>query len=165
MPPWEANLKGKFAGALGILLGAMLLATNGNAQSSAAIKCNSKVPADIIAGCTALITAGKESKQHLAMAYNYRGNVYNDQGQFDKAISDFSNAIKLSPSSATYYFNRGVAYGVSRQFDKSIADFTHAIKLNPKYARAYLDRGQVYRLKGDTVNADKDAARARSLSK
>lgn len=156
---------GKFLGTLTVVLGAALLASSGHAQSSAAIKCNSKVPADIIAGCTALINAHTESPQHLALAYSYRGNVYNEQGQFAKAISDFSNAIKLAPNSPVNYFNRGVAFGVSKQFDKSIADFTRAIALNPRYARAYLDRGRVYQMKGDAAKADKDFAQAKALSK
>ncbi|MFB9262912.1 tetratricopeptide repeat protein [Bradyrhizobium erythrophlei] len=155
-------MKSKIASAILILAGTTSIASNCFAQSSAAIKCNSKVPADVIAGCTAIINAGTESPQHLAMAYSYRGNVYNDQHQYAKAISDFSNTIRLAPSPVGY-FNRGVAYGVSNQLDKAIDDFTHAVTLNPKYARAYLDRGRIYQMKGDTANAEKDFAMAKSL--
>lgn len=133
------------------------------AAQSAAVKCNSKVPADIIAGCTAIINAGRETPHHVAMAYTYRGVAYAARGASAKAISDYSQAIRIFPSDPTAYFNRGVEYGSTKKFDLAIADFTKAIALKPNYGKAYRDRGTVYQLKGDKVHAETDYAMARKL--
>lgn len=133
------------------------------AAQNAAVKCNSKVPADIIAGCTAIINARRETPHHMAMAYTYRGVAYAASGASAQAISDYSNAIRIFPSDAIAYFDRGVEYGSSKRFDLAIADFTKAIALKPNYGRAYRDRGTVYQLKGDKQHAEADYAMARKL--
>ena len=45
-----------------------------------------------------------------AMAYNNRGNVYNDQGKYDLALADLNQAIQLDPNDAIAYTNRGALY-------------------------------------------------------
>jgi tetratricopeptide (TPR) repeat protein len=129
----------------------------------AAIKCNSHTPADIIAGCTVVINAGQETPRHLAMAYIYRGAAYADQGEDDKAISDYTQAIRLSPTDPTAYFDRGIEYASTGKYDLSIKDFTQAISLKPDFGRAYLDRGKVYQATGDSQRAQADFEKARSL--
>jgi tetratricopeptide (TPR) repeat protein len=145
-----------------LIVGALGDASAACAQN-AAVKCNSKVPADIISGCTAIINAGRETPPHLAMAYTYRGVAFAARGASDRAISDYTQAIRIFPSDSTAYFNRGVEYGSTRKFDLAIADFTKAIGLKPNYGRAYRDRGTVYELKGDKQHAAADYATARSL--
>src|SRR6516225_9170284 len=39
-----------------------------------------------------------------------RGNAYLGQGKFDKAISDYNDAIRLNPNNAAAYYGRGNAY-------------------------------------------------------
>ena len=65
-------------------------------------------------------------------------------GEFDKAIADCTEAIRLDPEYANAYSNRGIAYAKNREFDKAIADCTKAIYLDPKYAEAYYNRAIVY---------------------
>jgi tetratricopeptide (TPR) repeat protein len=142
--------------------GAFMAALPAAAQD-AAVKCNSSNPDDIISGCTAIINAGQESSGHLAMAYTFRGVVFANRGMADRAIADYSQAIRLSPSDATAYFNRGIEYGVAHQFDLAISDFTQAIALRPDYGKAYLDRGRVYQAKGDDQRAQADFQKAKSL--
>jgi tetratricopeptide (TPR) repeat protein len=133
------------------------------AAESAAVKCNSKNPTEILEGCTEIINAGQEAPEHLAMAYTFRGAVYADQQMYDKAIADYTQAIRLAPTDPIAYFDRGVAFAMVTKLDASINDFTQAITLKPDYARAYLDRGRVYEMKGDKQSAQADEAKARSL--
>src|SRR5262249_38751328 len=63
-----------------------------------------------IGGCTALIDAGKETPQTLVIAYNNRGNAYTAKGEYDNAIQDYDQSIKLNPNYARAFNNRGVAY-------------------------------------------------------
>ena len=63
--------------------------------------------------------------------------AYGNKGEHDKAIADYTEAIRLNPKYAEAYYNRGVAYEDKGEHDKAIADFTEAIRLDPKYAKAY----------------------------
>jgi tetratricopeptide (TPR) repeat protein len=67
-----------------------------------------------------------------------------DQEQYDKAIADYTEAIRLKPDFADAYANRAFAYGSLEQFDKAIADCNEAIRLQPDSAEAYKNRGGAY---------------------
>jgi tetratricopeptide (TPR) repeat protein len=43
-------------------------------------------------------------------AYNNRGRAYHGLGEYQGAIQDFDEAIRLPPPNADPYFNRGLAY-------------------------------------------------------
>jgi tetratricopeptide (TPR) repeat protein len=75
------------------------------------------------------------------------------KGEYDKAIADFTEAIRLDPKYALAYANRGAAYVNKGDSDKAIADCTEAIRLDPKYALAYANRGAAYGTKGETDKA------------
>src|SRR6516225_2343440 len=51
---------------------------------------------DRIAGCTALIDAGDATTNALVIAHNNRGNAYILTADYDRAIRDFDQAIKLN---------------------------------------------------------------------
>jgi tetratricopeptide (TPR) repeat protein len=78
-----------------------------------------------------------------AEAYFDRGLAFLGR-ENDKAISDFTEAIRLDPNYALAYFNRGKAYIHQGSFDKAVSDFTQAIRLDPNYALAYFNRGKAY---------------------
>ena len=54
------------------------------------------------------------------------------RGDFDKAIADFTEAIRLDPKDAQSYQNRGVAYGKKGEKAKAEEDFAQAKKLGDK---------------------------------
>lgn len=101
-----------------------------------------------IGACTAIIQSGKEDSQNLASAFNNRGSAYKDRGDYDRAIADFNQAIRLDPKDATAFSNRGMAYGRKGQYDRAIEDFDQAIRLDSKFAAAFNNRGKAYELKG-----------------
>ena len=67
-----------------------------------------------------------------AEAYYGRGTVYLNQGDDDKAIAEFTEAIGLDPTSADAYNRRGFAYANLEEYDKAIADYNKAIRLDPR---------------------------------
>ena len=69
------------------------------------------------------------------------GPCLQEKGDFDKAIADYTQAIRLDPKDAEAHFGRGCSYSKKGDHDKAIADFTDAIRLNPKHADAYHNRG------------------------
>ena len=69
--------------------------------------------------------------------YNNRGVAYHLQGQYQRAIQDFDQAIRLQPDNAIAYNNRGGDYGRMGQTQRAILDFDKAIELDPDNAEAY----------------------------
>ena len=100
------------------------------------------VPDIQIGGCTALIESGKGTPQILVIAYNNRGNAYSAKGEYDRAVQDYDQSIKLNPNYAQAFNNRGVAYQKKAEYDRAIEDFDESIKLNPNYANAFANRAK-----------------------
>jgi tetratricopeptide (TPR) repeat protein len=93
-----------------------------------------------IDGCSAVIKAARDRSEKLAEAFNNRGIGYRLKGDYDRAIQDYSQAIKLNSKFAVAYNNRGVAYERKNEYDRAISDYDQAIKLKPS-AEAYFNRG------------------------
>jgi tetratricopeptide (TPR) repeat protein len=91
-----------------------------------------------------------------------RGVACLNRKDYDRAIAEFTEAIRHNPRYAAAHYNRGFACLVQKDYDRAIADFDQVIALNPKLATAYSNRGHAYRDKGelDRANADFDQARA-----
>ena len=53
-------------------------------------------PADQISGCTAIIDLSSNTPRTLAVAHNNRGNAYVKLGQYDRALQDFDQSIKIN---------------------------------------------------------------------
>jgi tetratricopeptide (TPR) repeat protein len=75
--------------------------------------------------------------------------IYFDRGmdslsllQHDKAIGDYSEAIRLDPNYANAYCGRGIAYYEVENYDKAISDYSEAIRLDPNLAKPPQPNGQ-----------------------
>jgi Tfp pilus assembly protein PilF len=75
---------------------------------------------------------------------------------YQQAIKDYSDAIKLDPRSATAFASRGSVFASMGEFDKGLADLDEAIRLNPNDAYSREMRGYVWFGKGDFVRAISD---------
>lgn len=113
-----------------------------------------------IISCTRNIQSGRFTGQNLAIAFTNRGLAYKSKGQWDRAIADFSEAIRLKPDFVTAFNNRGNIYYGYGQFDRAIKDYDEAIHLKPDFAEAFSNRGNVYRKKGQFGLAIKDYDKA-----
>ena len=85
-----------------------------------------------------------------------RGNDYLDSGQFQRAIEDFDEAIRLDAEHVFAYHDRGIAYANLGQLQRAIADLDEAIRLDPRRSEAYSDRGIFYSSLGQPARAIED---------
>lgn len=121
-------------------------------------------PDQKISGCTAVIQAGKLKGKRLAFVFTNRGAAYYEKGQYDRAIQDADQAIKLNPKYTLAYNNRCAAYHDKGEYDRAIQDCIQAIKLNPKYADAFFNLGNIYQGKSQYDRAIEDYGQAIKLN-
>jgi tetratricopeptide (TPR) repeat protein len=105
-----------------------------------------------------------------ADAYFQRGNAWYDKDEWDRAIADYSDSLRLERDAAVYV-NRGLCYSNKKDHDRAVHDFTAALEMDPKNpARVHLLRGDAHYDKGDydkaiadhgeTIRLDPDNAKA-----
>ena len=80
----------------------------------------------------------------LAEAYNNRGTVKYELGQYSSAIEDYTTAIKLKSNFADALNNRGNAYLATEQFQNAAQDLQAALKLKNNSAAIHNNLGSVY---------------------
>ncbi|MDR0563269.1 MAG: tetratricopeptide repeat protein [Spirochaetaceae bacterium] len=84
--------------------------------------------------------------------YFKSGNAAASANDWARAISDFSEAIRLAPNDpriTVVYNARGMAYYRKGEYDRAIGDFGEIIRLAPSNAKAYENRGKMYYYKKD----------------
>jgi tetratricopeptide (TPR) repeat protein len=99
-----------------------------------------------------------------SVAYLDRGEIYRFKGDYDHAISDFTQAIKLDPKYAVAFDRRGRIHYFKHEYDRAMADIEKALKLDPHDWEALVDRGLVYEAKGDVTHAFADYDQAIRLA-
>lgn len=82
---------------------------------------------------------------------------------YDEAISDFTEAIRLYPKHIDFYRSRGDAYYDKKDYDKAINDYTEVIRLNPNSALAYNSRARAFEAQGKHAEAQADFDKAKQL--
>lgn len=122
--------------------------------------------------------AAKIDKKYADAFYN-RCAVYNFRKEYDAAITECSQAVKLGPGAdatmaggserlgkdnalSDYYAERGFAYFRKDDYVHALVDLDNAIRLNPNNGRALKTRGLAYEAKGDS-RAAADLASAKLL--
>ena len=65
-------------------------------------------------------------------AFDDRGKAYSKLIEYDRAIQDYDQAIKIDPNYVYAFVNRGIMYAKKKQYDRAIQDYDQAIKLDPK---------------------------------
>ena len=106
-------------------------------------------------------------------AYFMRGNIWAQQGDYVRAISNYDKAIEIElrdvvdgvkisfpMADKKIYCNRGLAWYKKGSYDKAIFDFNKVIDLDSNNAEAYFWRGSARVLLGDYDRAIADHSKA-----
>lgn len=103
-----------------------------------------------------------EKSQTIALAYNNRGVLFSTEGKkileeskndpskrqlalanFEKAISDFNNALRLNNKDTQAWSNKGLAYWRMGINDSAIVHLTRSVTIDPQYAIGWSNLGSV----------------------
>ena len=101
--------------------------------------------------------------QKNAIVLNQQGLAKQNLGDWDGAMADYNQAIRLDPNYSAAYDNRGNVKRQQGDLNAAMADINQAIRLNPKNGLAYFNRAGVKEKKGDWDGAIADFNRAISL--
>lgn len=74
-----------------------------------------------------------------------RAKAYEEIGNFEEAITDYTEAMRIDPKNDDYYSCRASVYSKLGKFDNALADLQKAIEIAPiKGLYAYYQRGDIY---------------------
>lgn len=83
---------------------------------------------------------------------------------YEGAIEDINNALKVKPHMERLYFQRGKIHEEIKKYESAKADYTKAILLKDDFDVAYLNRGLIKLKLQDYQGAKKDLAKAQKLN-
>lgn len=102
-------------------------------------------------------------KSERADAYYACGSAQSACEDYEKAIADFSEAIRRCPDFAEAYRERGRVQALRGEHNQAIADLNRALQLDPRDDAAYLERGRVWCTLHKYDRAVRDLTRAQRL--
>lgn len=83
-----------------------------------------------------------------AKAHNKLADGYHRKGQFDKAIAEYREALRIDPSNNWGHYNLALLYHDKGQLDEAIAEYYELLKIDPNLVPAHHDLGMIYKAKG-----------------
>ncbi len=101
--------------------------------------------------------------------YSKRARAYYDKGEFDRAIADYNEAIRITPRVVWLYHYRGRVYSAKGDIDRAIANCEEEMRVldGSDYgskADSLIRRGLLYEQRGDVALARADCETALKLS-
>ncbi len=149
-------MRGLIATAAAVLLGILnysnAIAPAGAQQNRDASACSTAAEIDArISACGKILEHGSRGNQ--GQAYYVRGVAYIVKGDFDPAINDFDEAIRLNSRNAAALEARGYAYYKKGDFGRAMEDAILARFYNKKSASSYYVLGLAYAGKGNHAGA------------
>jgi len=108
--------------------------------------------------------AAETGPPRSAGAFLDRGFLFFERRDFETALQEFTEAIRMDPNLASAYLMRGLTRYRRGDFTGAIADYTQAIRLDPDWAIAYNNRGLAHDGRGEFAQAISDFTQAIRLN-
>ncbi|MDR0497077.1 MAG: tetratricopeptide repeat protein [Treponema sp.] len=105
-----------------------------------------------------------EAMESMGMAPYYvaflSGERFYKDGNYDRAISEYSRSISLKSDYIDAHVSRGNALRIKGDFNRAIEDYNRALSLKNGYAEVYNYRGFIHAKRGDLNRAITDYTQA-----
>lgn len=88
----------------------------------------------------------------------------NIKNEYERSLSDYTNAIQLNPKLAEAHIGRGNIYSILEKYELALTDYSAAIALNANDADIYFNRAGTYTLMKQYTQAINDYTKALSLN-
>ncbi len=116
--------------------------------------------------CCSLINKLSEfQKFWLIKAYGNRGVCFGYKKQYQEAINDFDDVLKIDNRNIKSLHNKAHIRLINKDFDTAIEDLSKIISIDPEHSKSYLKRGMAYREIGENEKGYKDLNYHRYLIK
>lgn len=133
---------------------------------------NVKNGGDIQEGINKITLLLEYINDDFAEGYGLRAFLRNKLQDYQGAIEDYQEAIKIKPKLAKEYheklayayYNRGVYLHDLQEYNEALKNYTNAINLEPLLDSAYGNRGSIYRRLGNYEAAITDFQKAAEIS-
>lgn len=86
---------------------------------------------------------GKDNEPPSTVPY-LLGLAYASQGEHEKAIASFTQAVALEPDFDEAIFARGDSYAALGMYEQALEDYAQVMVLMPRYGRPYYQRALLY---------------------
>lgn len=113
-------------------------------------------PALKISACTRILQSGNPAKDAKVAALHHRAVGYLLKQDFDRAIIEFNEALKIDPAYKRSLNSRGNAWKGKGELDLALADYNEAIRVDPAFSFPYNGRASVWYNKGEWDRAIAD---------
>jgi tetratricopeptide (TPR) repeat protein len=166
-----------------VAVGSFLLATTFESRAAADdSKICAKESGEIaIEACSRAIKSARYKGRDLARQYMYRGVELSLKKDYDLALADYSEAVRIDKKYSDAFYNRCAVYNLKEDYERALADCSQAIKFGPSpnataatgdarlandHARSdyYSERGFAYLKKNDYDRAIMDLDNAIRLN-
>lgn len=84
----------------------------------------------------------RKDKEYKAFAYIVRAEVYVGLGENEKALADFTSAVKETPDDANVYEKRADLYYYMEKYDLADKDYQKIISIDPGNVMGYMGIGR-----------------------
>lgn len=116
------------------------------------------------AGAEEDCTLSIERNKFKTETYKLRGFTRQLMGKDSLAVEDYNVGLLYNPEDKYFLFYKAVAETELERFDSADSTFVRLLRLYPKFDDGYTALGRLHLLRGDTIAALDDVARAIELS-
>ncbi|KLN61651.1 hypothetical protein WH96_04750 [Kiloniella spongiae] len=97
-----------------------------------------------IEACGWLIHSGDLPDKGYGIVYRLRALAQIEDGEYEAAVADLTQAISYDPKRVSNYFERASAYENLDNYDRAFEDYNLVISRDPKNADAYYYRAGIF---------------------
>jgi tetratricopeptide (TPR) repeat protein len=152
-------------GGAGVLL-VLCLAIGSGARANDADACEQETDPTLgVAACTRYIESLGTPGADEAWAFINRGIGHSDAGNWNQALADYTEAIRLDARNPSGYYHRAQALNDLAEYDRALDDIETAIGLDPTDADGYNVRGMIFTETGRYQKAADDFLTAVKLDR